>query len=346
MFPSVGTFLVDFKKIKKIIRTFTDRSLPFFFMPFRRYARRRPYRRRRYSRKSRPRVSRAVLGRGMTFAPRHQYLKLKRTFLCEDTASKNGSSPALANTYLFRVPLQLPGQDNAAMWDPVRMTMMQSNIARGWDAYGALFERYCIAGVKLKFHCMPNPYNNIAASGSQHGGAVVWTVPTAMSYDDANRPSNYGAISDAPLARSHGVVSGTKALSFKRYINMNTLFGEVVKKHDKYVHAWDVLYTNANAKLGHCVIFVDQAHSFGSAFRDFAPTVYVEAVYYVHALFTNTAGISPVALEALKAISEPGGALGEPKELAGPDTLVRDSGQLPRDMATLKDRQRLMTSEW
>lgn len=312
------------------------------------YRRRRFSGRRRYSRRRRPSVSRAVLPRRLTMAPRHQYLKLKRqvVFIDSTNLSVGALSPVTSGGFAFA--LQLPGSQLAdgtanswlrfsrytSIFDP-------STEALGWTAYGSLFSKYVVAGVKIKITCSSVPYNQAASTWNLENFTGATTF-SAYNLGDALSPTTYQDVVASPLGRVHGVLGRSKPLVIKRYISLNSLFGEIVKKHDSYVHQWTATpATDPTTLAGHFRLrWLQGGVSTGPGVTmDALPTCTAEIVYYIHALWTNTKAVSPEAFAQLKNLSVAGGHLGEPLEFDAADKRAAQEGELPRTSAGFRHQQ-------
>lgn len=271
--------------------------------------RRRMYgRRRRYSRR-RPSASRATLRGRLTLAPRHQYLKLKKIYTFKDARIGIAATPdTSAVRAMLYIPLQLPGQITAL--GALFANLTGDGEANGWSAYEKLFQRYVVAGVKAKVTFTSVQYN--------------WTVPlantenyycavsrSAYDYDQSGLPTTFEDVVRTPYGQ-HQILTRDKPATFKQYINMNSLFGEVVKKHDAYVHDWDAtVASDPTTKRGCLIMNVETPHAQATFQRDWFPAISVTLVYYIHALQVQPLGVAPAALMQLQAISQPGGWLGE-----------------------------------
>lgn len=266
-------------------------------------------RRRRYSRRrSYGNAARAALKGRLTLAPRHQYLKLKRIYHFRDATVGIGA-PALATTAGFiSIPLQLPGY-------LVSTTSQYASIAtiaeaNGWSAYSNLFQRYCVAGVKVKITFTSHPYLYSRPAANQPDFLCAVTR-SAFPYDSGDLPTDWEDNAVSPYGVT-GICTREKPLTIKQYINMNSLFGEIVKKHDKYVHDWDASPAgDPTSKIGALVVSTSTPSASSGQNRDYLPCVTISAVFYIHALQVSPLGVPPVALAQMQAISKPGGWLGE-----------------------------------
>lgn len=266
-------------------------------------------RRRRYSRRRYGNVSRATLKGRLTLAPRHQYLKLKRVFTFRDATIGVGPTPGNATQLgTIKIPLQLPGQSTTLLGQYSDISSMQE--ANGWSAYQNLFQRYVIAGVKVKISGVADPYE-WATPTSVASSYNVAVTRSAFAYDVAGTPGSFDQAAISPYGVS-GVITRDRPLLIKQYINMNSLFGEVVKKHDQYVHDWDATaVSDPTTKLGTLFICAATVHALSGINRDWMPGFVVTCVYYIHALQVQPLGAGAAQLAMLKAVSEPGGYLGE-----------------------------------
>lgn len=311
-------------------------------MPY--YKRRRSSRRRRYARRSRrrPSVSRAVLRGGMTFAPRHQLLKLKGIYEVADDQMILDVAPLTQNEGYCHIPLQRPGGLDA-LTEYSYGGSLQPNVgfgnATGWDQYASIFQQYVVAGVSVKLEVLPCQYKHAVTNGDC-GAFSVAVGATSLYKGATGLPVDYTGISKAPMSKTYTVDRG-RPITIKRYINMNTLFGEIVKRHDQYVHTWDSAYTAATNGRGMLMIATRSAGTNPAIERDWHPTFRITFVYYIHALMSQVNPSNPIGFAA-KAITKEGGFLGEPASDAAFLQDARDRDALPSTASALRAKNRPM----
>lgn len=262
-----------------------------------RFRRRRMFRRsRHYGRRRRPSAARAVSR--VTLAPRHQFLKLKCAMQVTNVDS--------TDIYMkLRFPLQHPayltqqntsGIENSYGYQTT-MAAGQYPFARGWDAYGHLFQQYCVHAVKIRARINIDALNGCHVSSMVHPGEM---------HDSSNWISG-GEVGGLPLG-SQTVINDQDTLTLKRYINLNKLFGESVKKHDRYIHDWDDALTippPGDYWRGFFQLTVTPFQTlFGVTPSNFYTMVSLTVTFYISAITVNT-NVAPDTLFALKQISKP-----------------------------------------
>lgn len=193
-------------------------------MPYRRSSRRRSYgRRRRYARRvRRPNAGRAVPR--TTFAPRHQYLKLRTAFTLVAPSPGTGTD----TWFQLRLDNAYEPEANSA---PAGWVWNGSHAPLGWNAYGSLFQRYVIHGVKVTVLPLVD-----LASGSTSvnlNQIINWAVTTESG------PTELGnGLRQMPISGFLQTTSTGRNPIFKRYFNLNRIMGQRVAMHDRYYRAW------------------------------------------------------------------------------------------------------------
>lgn len=275
-----------------------------------RFRRRRLYRRsRHYGRRRRPSAARAVSR--VTLAPRHQFLKLKCAMQFTNTAFSNDKC-------IFRFALQHPafltqqstGVTPTEYGYKTFMLSGQFPFARGWDAYRHLFQQYCVHAVKIRGRLTASALNGVHVSTMVHPGLMT----TSTNWVGG------GEVGGLPLG-GQSALCDDSAHTIKRYVNMNKLFGESVKKHDRYIHAWDQAGTVPGGTDEYWRGFFQVTMTPFQTMFGITPTnFYVMGVFtvtfYISAITVNT-NVAPDTLMALQQISEPvteRTALGEPAD--------------------------------
>lgn len=267
-------------------------------MPYR-YKRRRGSRYGRRYRRRRPNAARATI-RG-TLAPRHQYLKLK---YCQYITDNAGTNPLRTLSRQFVFGIQQPSRPyrNTIVPQPTDLKeQFPSSSCLGWDKYGTIFSRYCVHGVKIKVHVT-----------TQSNATDAWNVlDTVVPEGNTSTAYTLSDIVARPYTR-HFILNANRTLTFKRYINNNLVFGEVVKKHDRYVLDWPASGAIASgSNPGSYVInMLDTDQNTGTTSQ--SPQFNITMTYYISALSINAdPGVSAAML---KTISDP----------VNPDTLIGD----------------------
>lgn len=257
---------------------------------FRRFRSRRMYRGRRFRRgRRRGHANAARATNRLTLVPRHQYLKLKFQW--------QGSYTGTAAAGDFKMALQNP---QCPVPDAGLVSYMRKSAylhSRGWDEYGALFQRYCVHGVKLSLSsCAQSWLPNVGSTASGFG----------FMHSCYSTPADYTTgFSDAgslPLGHASVVQSGG-TFRFKKYINMNSLMGEIVKKHDRYVQNWTAADTvpAGNTRIGG---FVYNCATQSGGTTNWSGQVNLIATFYISALSVN-ANLTAPAAEMLKLATDP-----------------------------------------
>lgn len=286
-----------------------------------RFGRRYRSRRRSFRGRRRPSASRAVL-RGTTLAPRHQLLKLRTAF----NVTADETITAAYEGFAFMLFLQDPSNPFRAISGPLFGIPVTDGptFARGWNAYKNLFNEYCVAGAKVELQAT---VDRVVATTNNQSFELLTL---------ANPLSNLTASLVAPLNEWTSLPLGTRQsvsknigynTRFKRYYNMNRMFGEIVKKHDKYVHEWPTSGsspTGSDFTSGSLNVALHNASATGNSYS-FTATINVKITWYIHAMSVNTE-ITPSgpSMAFLKEVSEPmTEMLGEPLK---PDLLGQQDG--------------------
>lgn len=276
-----------------------------------------PYRRRSYPRRSRygrryrrrrPNAARATPR--ITFAPRHQYLKLRwnGTYV-------SGATIPSHNTACIFIPVQSPGTplylgtvgDGSGNYFDGSMSFGNP---LGWTEYKAIFQKFVVAGFKYR----------ITFAGDNRVVCGACPMPVTL----AQMSSSYATISTKPYYRS-ARGNGTNRQYMKGYVNCNTLNGLVVKKHDDYVHDWTAGAASAGTTTPggvHRTIATGgyDGNTFGiyafntdsSAHR---MSCMVDIIWYLHALSTNSAQLTMLEAKQVEAITSPlTSTFGEPSD--------------------------------
>lgn len=257
-------------------------------MRFRRSYRRGYGRRRRYGRRrARPNAARAT--NRTTFAPRHQYLKLKAAF-------SHTRASAVQNYAPIQLRMDIPYQPvNAATgW-----VLEGTTPPLGWNAYANLFQRYVVHGVKYQVKVYYQPVGS-TVSNTQH--PVTWAINT-----DVSSTATGSAVRALPISGS-GVVSAERVWNFSRYFNLNRIMGVSVAKHDRFYHEWGETASNGHAYFR----LVPETSSYNGLVVEWTVT------YYLSAVSSNAVAGDPAAAAALMAFTEPylGGENPEPDAAA------------------------------
>lgn len=246
-------------------------------MPYRRMSRRSYGRRRRYARRTRrPNAARAVPR--TTFAPRHQYLKLKSAWTYFQSSGLQAKAPLL-----FRLDNAYQPVDNAAGW-----TIEATQDPLGWEAYSNLFSRYVVHGSKWTIR---GSYQMVTNSTASYNANWNWAVQT----DNTNAAANNDVLRSMPIGGSV-FVSDQKPGFLKRYFNQNRVMGLAVTKYDRFFHEWfDVSNANSHSWLR----FVPETSAYANTILNITVT------WYVSAVSSNAVAGDPAAVMALKQFTEP-----------------------------------------
>lgn len=279
--------------------------------------------RRRSFRRRRPNAARAT--NRITLVPRHQYLKLKANISWTGKAS--AVSNAASNIWLN---LQDPGgcllhAGTIAGFSTVTLTRLGSTKAYclGWTEYDAFFDSFCVHGVKYRVGARVS-HSAAALSNNQGAGSNEMMMLVT--------PQQASAVTDLPLAHLWGSMPLGKAKminqgtgSFRGYVNMNKLFGELVKKHDRYVHKWDPVNDSAHVpgEPGQDRGFLGfGVYAVGPNSHDIEFYWTASLTYYLSAMSINNA-LTPSAAMLLKEMSQPVSADTMLGEINDPDTQAR-----------------------
>lgn len=244
--------------------------------PYRR-SRRGYGRRRRYARRSarRPNASRATPR--ITFAPRHQYLKLKAAWSYYQPSGVQAKAPIM-----FRLDNPHASVQSATGWQ-----IENTQDPLGWDAYSNLFSRYVVHGSKWNIRVF---YQSGSASVSSWQAMVNWAVQT-----DSTSTDNNDKLRSMPIGGSF-LASTEKPGVLKRYFNQNRIMGLQVTKYDRFYHEWfDVDGANSHSRLR----LVPEISAYAGV------QVQITVTWYVSAVSSNAVAGDPAAVMALKQFTEP-----------------------------------------
>lgn len=312
-------------------------------MPLRRYRRRRR------------RASQAYATNRSVLAPRHMYLKLRGNLEVFDETLKGASyEPTNNPASTFGVCLQLPQLLSFAnnTLPSLRWDTPSAQTVTGWDAYGQLFTQYVVHGVKVKgVVSMPNPFDTSTVGMTKpqwlKGCQFAYTftafdASVAASSGSNPRPSNYSEIVDSPYGKFMHLNAG-ETRTFKSYCNMNKLFGEVVKRHDKYVHPWKQTAPTAGTDITQGSFIMSCANMASSGWHYYVPSVTLQMTFYISALSVNTRSEDQVAMAQLRNLSNPGGGdIGEGPNVGRGIQLAQEGVGLPSTREAQAARQRLL----
>lgn len=262
------------------------------------YGRRRRYSRRRYgTRRRRPNAARAT--QRLTLAPRHQYLKLKWNWTGKPVYG--GVNDEYSHCWGLQTPFD---PTRAASAGSFAGTQGNQNSVLGWTQYQQLFSKYVVHGVKIK---MVMASNSVRTSDGSYQFQVITNVsPEDCGFDGAGGiiASLFSDMKARPYARSF-IMNGDRPVVDKRYINMNRLFGEVVRKHDRYVHDWEDSGTTpvGNSRPGEYRMYmVDTAnYQHGTGW----PAINITMTYYISALYVKSDFLPPLAAALVADASAP-----------------------------------------
>ena len=257
-------------------------------MPFYRGGRRSYGRRRRYARR-RPATSASVPR--TTFAPRHQYLKLRTAFtITSDPASSLG----IGNFF----PLENPSRPQGGVltgYQPL-ITYSPNNQEQlsclGYAEYGQIFRRFLVHGVKFRCHCQ---LTNTASSNPANGSVQVTFVPRI---DSTVISLAWQAIPRLPMAASM-VTTFQRPAVFQRYYSLSKVQGRSVKLFDQYYHDWELPY--ATFLSGTSLQMYTEPIEATNTRLDLRITM----TYYISALDVKS-DISGAAMAVAAAVSEAG----------------------------------------
>lgn len=231
-------------------------------------------RRRRFSRR-RPSTARSVPR--TSFAPRHQYLKLRAAFSYANTAGLSSLQPITFN-------LDRPYQPLTAAPNWVRSGSIEP---LGWNAYGSLFQRYVVHGSKwvAKFHYRATSTTSPLVFQYPLNWAVSTEATTALTGDDTRSAPISGML----------MLKNDNTATFSRYFNNNRIMGQSVTKHDRYYRAWGDVSTAADAYIK----FEPQGTSTEDLYAFFTVT------WYISAVSSNSRLADPAAMAQLAAFTTP-----------------------------------------
>lgn len=247
-------------------------------MPYRRGYRRGYGRRRRYGRRSRrPNAGRAVPR--TSFAPRHQYLKLKSAFQLVAPAQGVG-----VDTY-YRIRLN-NAYEPQQTFAPAGWTWNGDHAPLGWNAYGSLFQRYVVHGVKVTMM----PQLELATTKEQFNinSTITWAVTT-----DGGTSQVDNNLRRMPISGLIQVTPGSNRV-WKRYFNMNRIMGQPVVKYDRYYLDW------GDTVAGEAFLTFDVNGDI--RFTNF---LWITMVWYISAVSSNARAGDPAAFSGIKAMTVP-----------------------------------------
>jgi len=204
----------------------TDLIMP-YRRSYRRSSRRSFGRRRRYGRR-RPSTGRSVPR--TTFAPRHQYLKLRMDV---DTTAV-GSGAQLG--YLF-----VCDRMQESFLNPIQFPAVTTTFPLGYTEYGNLFSKYIVHGVKLNLWLR---YRSGSANKNTLGVGDAYSTLDGTS-TPASLVGSAEGIAAYPLGR-FGVVTPERPYRIRRYMNNSKVAGVDVRKFDRFTKLWQLTSTDAN----------------------------------------------------------------------------------------------------
>lgn len=280
-------------------------------MPYRR----RYGRRRRYSRRRRAVASRAVPR--TTFAPRHQYLKLRMSVA--GTSVGNGINDANLRFTLDRM------KKNFYETGQFAKESLQPLYPLGYTEYGSIFSQYVVHGVKfdITFSCLSSTTSGFSVTV----GYAYHTVPAIV--DPAEFPGTAAGYASYPLGGLF-VVTHARPYRFKRYMSNSKIAGRKVNLFNNYIKDWETgTVTNPSELMLDMRVPV---HPSGTIVNcQGTMTFYVSAVSVKEDI-----GL-PGAFAAVSELTEPGPApIGEPVESTIAHTQAINTG-VASNKRTLKD---------
>lgn len=259
-------------------------------MPRFRRSRRAYGRRRRYARRSRrPSASRAVPR--TTYAPRHQFLKLRQSVGLTLTGDGTTSGS-------FAWALNRPKE--SFFYGSVIVSNQAMTSPLGWDQYGNIFSKYVVHATKINLKWV---YDTVGTTThmSTRVGAVYHT--TADNSQLSVGINNIGAF---PLGATM-ILTRDKPAYFKRYMSNSKIAGRNVSMFNEFVNLWDGVFASSPsvpALLG-LTCTSDPIRNTDIIRVSGSITWYVSAV----AIKEN---ITLPAAMAVNALTEPGVDIGEP----------------------------------
>jgi len=273
------------------------------------------------SRGARPRIG--------SFAPRLQSLKLKMNLLHQElTGAAAGDEQSLM--YNLQRPMKAFNTGDSTN----EGATVGNNWVLGWDAYGALFTKYIVTGVKVKGSIMG------ADSGASYSAALGVT-----SQVTGGAPATFTEAATAPLSRC--MLIGHKTgdpVRFKQYVNLSTLMGQVVVKHDQFVQKWGSEDNPPAANDDLAGVFYLWFKQSNASAAPIFPAVNMTLTFYVRAVSVNPDAVGPAAAAALGELtkgSSQRASVGEDLESNYQAQSIRDAdqGNLPQTYKALKRTQ-------
>lgn len=254
-------------------------------MPFYRGGRRSYGRRRRYGRR-RPPTSAAVPR--TTFAPRHQYLKLRTSF----TVTSDDTVNLPINMWYN---LENPSAPHGGLLTGSQVFTYSPNTVPelaclGYAEYGNIFRRYLVHGVKFRAHCQ---LTNVASSNPSNGSVMLTFVPRI---DNLPISLQSTSIPRLPLAASV-VTTFQRPAVFQRYYSLSKIQGRSVKLFDQYYHDWTL--PTASAAGTSLMLYTERIET--NTRLDLRITM----TFYISALDVKS-DISAAAAALVQQLAEPG----------------------------------------
>lgn len=189
-------------------------------MPYRSFGRRRRYGRRR------PR--RANAGRAVprtTLAPRHQYLKLKSSFVIEAQAPA-----ATVRQVGFQLGLDSPPDCVRQLFRTQLKSGEDTALPRGWTEYGNIFDQYVVHGCKLRISV-----SRSVASTAVQDTSIGFAARAQSNNVDAT--TYQSSLASLPMG-GRVFKPNDRAVVIKRYYNMSRIQGRAVTKFNDYFKQW------------------------------------------------------------------------------------------------------------
>lgn len=274
-------------------------------------------RRRRFNRR-RPNTGRSVPR--TTFAPRHQYLKLRQAV--SFTAIGNGSNGLYFAVALNRPKSSIfdetPAYANASEPDPL-----------GWTEYGNIFAKYVVHGVKFNLRTWYEE-SNVSSTAHEQGNQVSWAFHTTVDGTRLNK--SVTQLSSYPLGGT-AIVTIDKPLAFKRYMSCSKVAGRPVAQYSDFINEWNTVGTGTGAaapKL--CLTYATNLISIGTVLR-----VTGTMTWYVSAVAIKENIASPAAAVAINALTDPGVTIGEPSKATALDHEAFLASGVAQDKRTLSE---------
>lgn len=190
-------------------------------MPYRR-VRRRYGGRRRYRRRSYP-ASRAVPR--TTYAPRHQYLKLRMPVNFRAQGAVGGTTDAT-----FRILLdKMSNGIGRTLWN----APSTDTYPLGYNEYRSIFSKYIIHGLKINLTL--SWYIATNDTFTRNVGWAYHTVP--MGTNPSILTGTAASLGAYPLGGT-AMMSPMRPVRIKRYMNNSRVAGVDVRKFDRFTKLW------------------------------------------------------------------------------------------------------------